>query len=200
MIARRAARAAGAVAGAACLGAATEAVLVGVALLDPPRIPGCSEVLLFRGSTAWHGGERRSAMVRWVSVETVGPLVNPPPDAGSVPAWAEPVTPSDARLIRHAALGVGWPWPALACTWRTDRGDVNFPPPVETETSGDAPKEAARRIRAAMTGGEPPAGGHGALAAVPGGFVLDSLVLAVPWLAVIAGVARRRGGGVTRPG
>lgn len=192
MTARRTAFAARTVIGAACLGAATEVALVGLALLDPPRIPDSAELLLVRGPMAWHGTERRSMTVRWVNVETAGPLVNPQADSGSVPAWAEPPAPADARLVRHAALGIGWPWPAMACSWRTDRGDVNFPPPVETETSGDAPKEAARRMLAAIVGEAPPAGGHGTVAVLPGGLLLGSLALALPWLAAMAAVAHVR--------
>lgn len=192
MTARRTAFAARTVIGAACLGAATEVALVGLALLDPPRIPDSAELLLVRGPMAWHGTERRSMTVRWVNVETAGPLVNPQADSGSVPAWAEPPAPADARLVRHAALGIGWPWPAVACSWRTDRGDVNFPPPVETETSGDAPKEAARRMLASIVGEAPPAGGHGTVAVLPGGLLLGSLALALPWLAAMATVAHVR--------
>lgn len=199
MTVRRAPFAARRVFAAACLGAATEGALVGLALLEPARIPEASELLLVRGAVAWHGAERRSPVVRWVNVETAGPLVNLQADSGSVPPWAEPAAPADARLIRHAALGVGWPWPAIACTWRTDRGDVNFPPPVETETSGDAPKEAARRMVAAITGDAPPAGGHGAVTVLAGGMLLDSLALAVPWFAAVAAVARLRAGRAVTP-
>jgi hypothetical protein len=120
--------------------------------------------------------------------------VNQAGDSGSVPAWAEPPAPQDARLVRHAAFAAGWPVPALACSWTTDRSDVNFPPPVEAETSGDAPKEAARRTLAALRRDQAPSGGHGALRPIVGGFAVDAALLALPWFAVVsvAGAVRAR--------
>lgn len=183
-------------------GLLTEAALVAVALVDPPRILESRQVFLVRGTAAWHGNERRSPLLRWVNMETVGPLVNSGgADSGDVPAWAEPAPPPDARLVRHAALGVGWPLPAIAGSWNADRSDVNFPPPVEAETSGDTPKEAARRLVGSIMHERAPAGGHGTIALIPSGIALDSLALALPWGAAIAAVRRiRRGSRVTRPG
>ena len=163
-----------------------------VALADAPRILGAGEVMLVRGTAAWHGNERRSMLLHWANMGTVGPLVNEAGDSGSVPAWCEPPIPDDARLVRHAALAAGWPLRAVAWSWTTDRADVNFPPPVETETSGDAPKEAARRMLASIVGEAPPAGGHGTVAVLPGGLLLGSLALALPWLAAMATVAHVR--------
>ena len=186
---------------AIALGATTEAVIVLVALVDPPRIISATDVVIVRGEDAWHGNERASALLRWINVETVGPLVNQGTDSGFMPAWAEPPPPPDARLVRHAALGAGWPACAVACTWTTDRADVNFPPPIEGETSGDAPKEAARRLVAALRGEREPAGGHGAVRLLPAA-ALDSVLLALPWFAAILMVRRTRRGGAqfTPPG
>lgn len=186
---------------ALALGAATELGIVLAALLDVPRILDADEVMLLRGSAAWHGNTRRSATLRWINLETVGPLVNQAGDSGSVPAWAEPPAPQDARLVRHAAFAAGWPVPALACSWTTDRSDVNFPPPVEAETSGDAPKEAARRTLAALRRDQAPSGGHGALRPIVGGFAVDAALLALPWFAVVsvAGAVRARRRALTPP-
>jgi hypothetical protein len=169
---------------ALALGVVTEVAVVMVALVDAPRIMGASEVMLIRGTAAWHGNDRSSALLRWINMETVGPLVNQGGDSGAVPAWAEPPAPADARLVRHAALAAGWPLPAVACSWTTDRSDVNFPPPIENETSGDAPKEAARRSIAALRGERAPAGGHGTTRLLAGGFAADAIALALPWFAV----------------
>ena len=187
--------------GAALLGAISEVTIVVVALLDPPRMPGPSALFLIRGSVAWHGNERRSALLRWCNLESVAELVNPVPDSGEVPAWAEPGPPTKGGPVRTAALGVGWPMPALAWRWRTDRGDVNFPPPIEAETSGDSPKEAAKRVRAAIAGDVAPAGGHGEMKVLAGGLAADALVLGAPCFAVLAAIAGQRGrGSVIRPG
>lgn len=194
-------RAARRVAVALLLGAATEVVVIMIALLDPPRIVEASEVMLTRGTTAWHGHERASAMVRWTTMETVGPLVNPAADSGFVPRWSEPPPVADARLVRHAAFAVGWPVKAVACTWTTDRFDVNFPPPIENETSGDAPKEAARRMLAAIKHERAPAGGHGTSMVLASGLAFDAAALSLPWLAatMAAGALLRRRA-VTRRG
>jgi hypothetical protein len=182
---------------ALALGVVTEVAVVMVALVDAPRIMGASEVMLIRGTAAWHGNDRSSALLRWINMETVGPLVNQGGDSGAVPAWAEPPAPADARLVRHAALAAGWPLPAVACSWTTDRLDVNFPPPIENETSGDAPKEAGRRSIAALRGDQAPTGGHGAMRILPGGFAAGAVAFALPWCAAVSlariAIERRRG-------
>jgi hypothetical protein len=198
----RARRAALTAAGAVALGTTTELGIVLVALADAPRILGAGEVMLVRGTAAWHGNERRSMLLHWANMGTVGPLVNEAGDSGSVPAWCEPPIPDDARLVRHAALAAGWPLRAVAWSWTTDRADVNFPPPTENETSGDAPKEAARRALAALRGERAPAGGHCTMTVLAAGLAADALALGLPWFAAmsVAGNAISRRRGITRPG
>ena len=174
------------------LGAATEVILVLVALLDVPRIPGSTEVMLVRGAAAWHGNERRTALVRWINMESIGPLLNALGDSGSVPAWAEPPVLPDARLVRHASLGAGWPIPAVTQSWTTDRTDVNFPPPIENETSGDAPREAARRMLASLRQDRAPTGGHGTTRILPSGFAVGTALLAFLWLVPVVAVRALR--------
>lgn len=130
---------------ALAFGAAGAASAVLLARLTVANVPGSREVLLLRGHDAWHGSERRSALVRWINLETVGPMVGSA-EEGHVPRWAEPGAADGARHVRVAAVAVGWPLPAVTARWRADREDQAFPAPAERETSGDAPKEAVRRL------------------------------------------------------
>ena len=96
---------------ALALGAASAVATVPLARMTMTAITDSTEVFLVRGTAAWSGTERRSAMIRWINVETVGPLVSESARIGEVPDWAEPAPPADARPVRAAALGIGWPLP-----------------------------------------------------------------------------------------
>jgi hypothetical protein len=175
------------VAAALALGVTTAAATVPIARMTMTAVHGCADVLLVRGTAAWQGSERRSAMIRWINVETVGPLVTESTHFGEVPEWAEPAPPPDARLVRAAAVAVGWPLPVVAAAWRADRGDEGFPPPSEYDTSGNSPKEAVRRL----LDGDPKA----TRTLLLPGALADSLFFAVAWygvIAAVAGIARRR--------
>lgn len=165
------------------LGAASTAGVILAARMSMSGIPGSTEVLLLREGDAWHGSERRTALIRWINVETVGPLVTGA-RWGDVPPWAEPGRADGARHVRFAAVAVGWPFPAVAARWRAERADEGFPPPAERETSGDAPKEAMRRL----FGSDP----HASRSILWAGTTIDALVLAAPWWLVLRFVSRRR--------
>ena len=178
------------VAASLALGVATAAATVPLARMTMTAVRGCADVLLVRERTVWQGSERRSAMIRWINVETVGPLVTESPRTGEVPAWAEPAPPPDARLVRAAAVAVGWPFPVVAAAWRADRGDEGFPPPSEYDTSGNSPKEAVRRL----LDGDPKA----TRALLLPEALADSLFFAAAWygaIAAVAGIVRRRAAG-----
>ena len=155
-----------------------------------------TEVFLVRGNAAWSGTERRSAMIRWINVESVGPLVSESTRIGEVPDWAEPAAADDARLVRAAAVGIGWPLPLIAAAWRAERGDEVFPPPAERDTSGESPKEAVRRT----LDGDPKAT---RTLLVPQA-IADAVLLALPWWLLLRGIswtrARRFARAVTPPG
>jgi hypothetical protein len=140
-----------------------------------------TDVFLVRGIAVWIGTERHSSMIRWINVETVGPLVSESARIGEVPDWAEPAPPGDTRLVRAAAVGIGWPLPLLAAKWRADRGDEVFPPPAERDTSGESPKEAVRRT----LDGDPKAK---RTLLVPHAMA-DALLLALPWWLLLRGDA-----------
>lgn len=165
------------------LGAASTAGVVVFARVSMSGIPESTEVLLLRGGDAWHGSERGTALIRWINVETVGPLVAAA-RWGDVPQWAEPGSADGARHVRVAAVAVGWPLPAVAARWRAERADEGFPPPAERETSGDAPKEAMRRL----FGSDP----HADRSILWTGTAIDALALGVPWWVVLRIIARLR--------
>lgn len=178
------------------LGTGTEAALVGWALIDPARIDGWTEVLAVRGEAdAWLGGERSSPLVRWINVESIGPLVaGGAVTSDALPSWMALPAGVGARHVRVAAVGVGWPLRAVGMRWVADRSDEGFPPPAEKESSGDAPKEATRRLRDAVMG----EGATGANAGEPWfdwtAAVSDAALLGIPWYAVAEWLrARRRG-------
>jgi hypothetical protein len=181
---------------ALALGAASAAATVPLARMTMTAITDSTEVFLVRGNAVWTGTERRSSMIRWINMETVGPLVSESARIGEVPDWAEPAPPGDMRLVRAAAVGIGWPLPLVAAEWRADRGDEVFPPPAERDTSGESPKEAVRRTldgdaKATRTLLVPQA-------------IADSLLLALPWWLLLRGIswvrASRAAPAVTRPG
>ena len=97
-----------------------------------------------------------------------------------------------ARHVRAAAVGIGWPFRSMGMRWVAERGDQGFPPPAEKEASGDAPKEAVRRLRDALLA----EGGGGPGAGVAwyswSAFVADAVILATPWWVLGAWVAARR--------
>lgn len=135
------------------------------------------EVLLLRGHAAWHGSQRGNALLSWVNVESVGPLVSDAPPSGNVPTWAEPAPIEGGVYVRSAAIAVGWPMPIAAARWCATRGDQGFPPPAEREDSGLAPKEALHRLI------------NGDIEAtrftlVPG-LLIDSAVFALLWFGLI---------------
>jgi hypothetical protein len=181
---------------ALALGAASAVATVPLARMTMTAITDSTEVFLVRGTAAWSGTERRSAMIRWINVETVGPLVSESARIGEVPDWAEPAQPADVRLVRAAAVGIGWPLPLIAAAWRADRGDEVFPPPAERDTSGESPKEAVRRT----LDGDPKAT---RTLLVPQA-IADAVLLALPWWLLLRGIswvqARRFARGVTPPG
>ena len=169
---------------ALALGAASAAATVPIARMTMTAITDSTEVFLVRGNAAWSGTERRSAMIRWINVETVGPLMNESPRIGEVPDWAEPAPPTDVRLVRAAAVGIGWPLPLIAAEWRADRGDEVFPPPAERDTSGESPKEAVRRT----LDGDPKATRTLLLPQA----IADAVLLAFPWWLLLRGVSWMR--------
>lgn len=175
---------------AAGFGIAGTVSMAVLARLTVATMPESSEVLLLRDRDAWHGGERRSSLVRWINLETVGPLVVPAQE-GAVPRWAEPGPADGARHVRAAAVAVGWPFPAFAARWRADRADQGFPAPAERETSGEAPKEAVRRLF-----GEDR---HAERSVLWPGAALDAAAFALPCWAALRMLDRRRAT-VTRPG
>jgi hypothetical protein len=181
---------------ALALGAASAVATVPLARMTMTTITDSTEVFLVRGIAVWIGTERHSSMIRWINVETVSPLVSESARIGEVPDWAEPAPPGDTRLVRAAAVGIGWPLPLLAAKWRADRGDEVFPPPAERDTSGESPKEAVRRT----LDGDPKAK---RTLLVPHAMA-DALLLALPWWLLLRGVswmqARRAAAAVTRPG
>jgi hypothetical protein len=181
---------------ALALGAASAVATVPLARMTMTTITDSTDVFLVRGTAVWIGTERHSSMIRWINVETVGPLVSESARIGEVPDWAEPAPPGDTRLVRAAAVGIGWPLPLLAAKWRADRGDEVFPPPAERDTSGESPKEAVRRT----LDGDPKAK---RTLLVPHAMA-DALLLALPWWLLLRGVswmqARRAAAAVTRPG
>jgi hypothetical protein len=181
---------------ALALGAASAVATVPLARMTMTAITDSTEVFLVRGTAVWSGIERRSAMIRWVNVETVGPLVSESVRIGEVPDWAEPAPPADVRLVRAAAVGIGWPLPLIAAAWRADRGDEVFPPPAERDTSGESPKEAVRRT----LDGDPKAT---RTLLVPQA-IADAVLLALPWWLLLRGIswmrARRLARAVTPPG
>lgn len=169
---------------ALALGAASAATTVPLARMTMTSITDSTEVFLVRGNAAWSGTERRSAMIRWINVESVGPLVTESARIGEVPEWAEPAPADDARLVRAAAVGIGWPFPLIAAAWRADRGDEVFPPPAERDTSGESPKEAVRRT----LDGDPKAT---RTLLVPEALA-DAVLLAFPWWLLLRGIAWMR--------
>ena len=178
------------------LGAGTEAALVGWALMDPARIDAGTEVMAVRGEAdAWFGGERSSGLVHWINVESIGPLVSGGGVASdALPSWMPLPAEVGARHVRVAAVGVGWPLRAVGMRWAADRSDQGFPPPAEKESSGDAPKEAVRRLRDAMLGGGAGVIGAGEAWIDWTAAVSDAALLGVPWYAIIGWLrARRRG-------
>lgn len=183
------------------LGAGTEAALLAWALLDPVRIDPWTEVLATQGGTdLWLGGERSTAMVRWINLESVGPLVScgtVPSDA--LPSWMPLPADVGARHVRVAAVGVGWPLRTVGMRWVAERGDEGFPPPAEKESSGDAPKEAVRRLRDALLGDGLAARGAGSPWFDWTAIAADSALLGVPWWVLVEWVGTRRRG-VTRRG
>lgn len=169
------------------LGAVSAVATVPYAQMTMSTIHESTDVLLLRGTTVWSGSERRSACIRWINVETVGPLVNASEVIGVVPRWAEPTPPSNGVHTRAAAVGIGWPLPVVTATWRADRSDEGFPPPAERDTSGESPKEAVRRV----LGDDPDASRQLMLPQA----LFDAVVLALPWwliLEVIAWLKARR--------
>ena len=194
MTRRGAARAVLAVAAGIAAGAATELALVLLAVVDPPRIVESTDVFAIRGDGVWHGSARSSALLDWVNVERAATLVNPGEASGSLPAWAEPPNADGAGGHgRHAALAVGWPLRATGMRWAVRDSTQGFPPPAEVETSGDAPKDASRRMLSAWMGGAAPAGGHGEAFVLWRNLVADALVLALPWLAAAGAIRAARG-------
>lgn len=189
----------GLVAAALALGAATEVALVGWVLLDPVRIESWDEVLVLRpGGDAWLGCRRATGLVEWINLESVGPVVSEPEAAAdAVPPWLS-LPAAGPRHVRVAAVGVGWPMRAVGMQWIADRSDLGFPPPAEKDTSGDAPKEALRRLRDAVTGASVDAAVGGRAWLNWAGACMNAVVLAVPWLAVAA--VRRTRRGITPPG
>ena len=161
------------------LGAVSAVATVPYAQMTMSAIQQSTDVLLLRGTTAWSGSERRSACIRWINVETVGPLVNASEPSGIVPGWAEP------------AVGIGWPLPVITASWRADRGDEGFPPPAERDTSGESPKEAVRRV----LGDDP----HASRAVMLPQALFDAAVLALPWWLILEVTAWLRARRVSQP-
>ena len=189
----------GLLAPAMALGAAGEAALLGWALLDPARVEAWDEVLVLRpGGDAWLGCRRSTALVEWINVESVGPVVSEPQAAADAAPWWLPLPAAGPRHVWVAAVGVGWPLRTVGVRWEADRSDLGFPPPAEKDTSGDAPKEALRRLRDAVTGaGDEPAGAGQAWIDWAAACA-NAAVLSMPWLAIA--VARRARRGVTPRG
>jgi hypothetical protein len=175
---------------ALALGVASAVATVPLARMTMTTITESTEVFLVRGTAAWSGTERRSAMIRWINVETVGPLVNESARIGEVPDWAEPAPPVDARPVRAAALGIGWPLPLIVAEWRADRNDEGFPPSAERDTSGESPKEAVRR----MLDGDPKA----TRTLLAPQAIVDAVLLALPWWLLLRGVSWMRAGRAAR--
>jgi len=173
------------------LGAVSAVATVPYAQMTMSAIQQSTDVLLLRGTTAWSGSERRSACIRWINVETVGPLVNASEPSGIVPGWAEPAPPIDGGHVRAAAVGIGWPLPVITASWRADRGDEGFPPPAERDTSGESPKEAVRRV----LGDDP----HASRAVMLPQALFDAAVLALPWWLILEVTAWLRARRVSQP-
>lgn len=177
------------------LGCVTVVTMPAMALWTMATVPLAREGTVIRGGTVWHVVERRGGLVHWVNLESDERLVNPAPDDGALPAWAEPLPRTDDRLTREATLAVGWPIPALGCRWRTVRNDMNFPPPATNDESGWAPKDAVRR----MVDGDP----AGERLPLREGLLFDALFVSIAWACVLevgAALLRRLRRGVTRPG
>lgn len=174
--------------GSVLLGAVCELAVVAWNLSDPPRIDGWQERMAVRGGTdLWVGGERSTAAVRWINLETVGPLVAAAAsELDDVPWWMPLPQGVGAMHVRSAAVGVGWPFRAVGMRWVADRSDLGFPPPAEKESSGDAPKEALRRLRDSLLGGGPamPTDRSGAVWLDWGAAFADAALLGVPWYAL----------------
>ena len=173
------------------LGAVSAVATVPYAQMTMSAIQQSTDVLLLRGTTAWSGSERRSACIRWINVETVGPLVNTSEPSGMVPGWAEPAPPIDGGHVRAAAVGIGWPLPVITASWRADRGDEGFPPPAERDTSGESPKEAVRRV----LGDDP----HASRAVMLPQALFDAAVLALPWWLILEVTAWLKARRVSQP-
>lgn len=177
------------------LGCVTVVTMPAMALWTMATVPLAREGTVIRGGTVWHVVERRGGLVHWVNLESDERLVNPAPDDGALPAWAEPLPRTDDRLTREATLAVGWPIPALGCRWRTVRNDMNFPPPATNDESGWAPKDAVRR----MVDFHP----SGTRLLLHEGLLVDVSVASAAWACVLACggmLGRRLRRGVTRPG
>ena len=177
------------------LGAVTTLAQLPLALWTMGPLPRTGDFPLIRVGDVWRVVERRGALVHWVNLESDERLLNPQPDDGAVPAWAEPGARTDERLTRTAAVAVGWPLPAVACRWTTSRNDVNFPPPATNDDSGWAPKDAVRRLWE----GDP----TGTRSVIAGDALIDLAVAAVAWFGLIvcgAALRRRVRGTVTPPG
>ena len=174
--------------GSVLLGAGCELGVVAWTLSDPPRIEAWQERMVVHGGTdLWVGGERSSASVRWVNLETMGPLVETAAsEMDSMPWWMPLPDGVGAMHVRAAAIGVGWPFKALGMQWVADRSDLGFPPPAEKESSGEAPKEALRRLRDALIGdGAAPASIRSGLVWMDWQAILaDAALLGVPWYAL----------------
>lgn len=175
------------------LGAITTLAQLPLALWTMGPLPRASDFPLIRGGDVWRVVERRGALVHWVNLESDERLLNPQPDDGAVPAWAEPHARPDERLTRTAAVAVGWPMAMVACRWTTARNDVNFPPPATNDDSGWAPKDAVRRLWE----GDP----TGTRAVMAAGTAIDLAVAGCAWFGLIAGGAalRRRLRGAVTP-
>lgn len=168
------------------LGAVSTLAQLPLALWTMGPLPRSGDYPLIRGGDVWRAVERRGTLVRWVNLESDERLLNPRPDDGTVPAWAEPGARADERLTRTAAVAVGWPAPAVVCRWTTARNDVNFPPPATNDDSGWAPKDAVRRLWE----GDP----AGTRTILPQGAAIDAAVAGGAWFASIecAALLRRR--------
>jgi hypothetical protein len=159
------------------LGLATAAAIVPVTWWSMKGLPITADHFVVRGAHVWTGLERRSAVVRWINLESVARLVNDRAPEGELPAWAEPPAPADERTVRFGAVAAGWPLPVVTGTWTAIQLTEYFPPLASNEDSGFAPRDALTRIFE----GDP----HATVRWHLGAFAADAVALAIGWFVAI---------------
>ena len=177
----------------------TLAVFLGGVFLGAITLAGSTWVLLLRADGyptnatlqsidqgLWRSVHNTSAGTEWIALSDWGQgLVNEGPGLIEVPEWARPrIKRSPGGIQRVGTLRAGWPLPWVGAWWSSNRRDENWPPAPFDEDLGHGLGDATERFLARQD--------NPTYFFQWTGFVIDLVVLSLPWW-VVLGLAAWRG-------